>query len=181
MNQRLCYCILLLSPLLDPVGKTTITVEYIYPQRTVGCFHTWIDWTCRSETRGCSPFSSIHLGLCERNNRTLMRNKTTKSGGLNLVSFKPWSVSFCSENTSDSATRTKSLDMCCLARGAKDHLSKWTAWSCKCMAVRQGVIAPLLQSFSQDFLHFSICVCRPTSRKCVDVPKCRFHLIAAPS
>lgn len=64
------------------------------------------------------------LGICEHDNRALTRHKTCEPrsstrGGLGLIPFEPswWFV--CSENTTEPATGTKSLDMFCLVMGSK--------------------------------------------------------------
>lgn len=63
----------------------------------------------------------------EHNNHFHMQNKitkprSTKGGRLSSIPIQPWSSSFCSENATDLATRTNSLDICCLAPGAISSL-----------------------------------------------------------
>lgn len=73
-----------------------------------GSVHTWIGWGNCSETKGRFLFDSVPLDMCEHSNPTLMQKNTNWS---RLRSIQSLQCFVCSENTTDPATGTISLDV----------------------------------------------------------------------
>lgn len=129
-----------------------------------------------SKTGEHSPFGSGCLDLCEHNNWTLMRNKTSwraRSGVFALIPYK-WFV--CSELPTNPGTGTNSLDMFSLALV---QLSKWTIWSQYFYLLLWSTAfkAPLIHLFTHYFINY-FCVWCPTCchRRCSyhdSVPQCK--------